>query len=180
VTPPPQRTSSDPPGSSEDILLVTPVPSLCAFPSLNGAVTCLIVDSGANISLLRSDVAIEAHMVWTPYSPRLSTANGSALNVMGQATAQVDFNGQLYEHDFAICSPAEISFTGILGNDFLAKYQVDISYMRKGLVFDWGLFPLSYAKPGCPYAAAAISLIAKMAQQRRRKVDFFDDDEVIC
>jgi hypothetical protein len=180
VTPPPQRTNSSPPGSSEDILLVTPVPSLCASPALNGSVACLIVDSGANISILRSDIAIEAHMVWTPYSPRLSTANGSALNVMGQASAQVDFNGHLYNHDFAICSPAEISFTGILGNDFLAKYRVDISYVRKGLVFDWGLFPLSYARPGCPYAADAVSLIAKMAQRRPRKVDFREDIEVIC
>lgn len=129
------------------INLIRPIPSLIARVRINQVETPLIIDSGANISILRSDAAQAAGIAWSPYSPKLTAANGTALNVKGQGAGMLRFSNSSYMHDFAIAEATEVSFYGILGSDFLGKHEVGISYAEMCLNFSWGSFPLAYNDP---------------------------------
>ena len=139
------------------------------------------------MSILRVDVARRASMVWHPYSPKLTTANGTSLSVQGQGPVKMTFDNNAYRHDFAVADAAGVSFSGLLGNDFLAKYGVGICYQQLCLQFEWGSFPLAFNRPA--WRPNVVLSVGESEQEddltdsaaagaRSRRVSFTDDDQV--
>ncbi|GFY18153.1 retrovirus-related Pol polyprotein from transposon 412 [Trichonephila clavipes] len=78
----------------------------------------MVVDTGANVSIIRKDLAQNSQVgiIWTPPSVSLQTVTGDKIQVHGKANITLMFGNIDYRHTAYI---ADITDPCILGLDFL-------------------------------------------------------------
>jgi predicted aspartyl protease len=87
----------------------------------------MIIDTGANVSILRTDIAQEcgAKLLFTPPSIALKTVTGENIKVNGKVAVNISFGNINYRHTAYV---ADIPDKMILGLDFLTTYNFIINF----------------------------------------------------
>ena len=86
----------------------------------------LLIDSGANISLLNHELFLELEedgkIELKPYEVPMVTADGTPMNVYGCAQFQFELGDEEGKYQHLLCV-AEVGVDIILGYDFLTKFK---------------------------------------------------------
>ena len=87
---------------------------------MSDQLSCLLVDTGAGISLLPRDFVTRSHL--SPSAVRVSTATGQPLRIYGEILLDVEIPSlrQTFPWTFVVADVTE----PILGNDFLAAFKL--------------------------------------------------------
>jgi hypothetical protein len=87
----------------------------------------MLVDSGANVSILRKDVFDNSppscRSQIKPVSMNLLTATGESSQFLGKADVEIKLGNHTFKHEILL---AEIKDTAILGMDFLSSHGIDV------------------------------------------------------
>jgi len=104
----------------------------------NGEKLHLLVDSGADISLLRSRKLLGTAEFEPRYRVRVKSVEGSVIETHGsietkilEGSLQIPFRFQL------VSKQADMLGDGILGRDFLQKMQAKLCYQNRTLTFTY-------------------------------------------
>ena len=92
----------------------------------------MIIDTGANVTIIRSDLAhkLGGKLIWTPPCVTLQTVTGDKINVHGKVHLGIAFGDAIYHHMACI---ADISDQFILGLDFLRENNFKLEFKKKQL-----------------------------------------------
>lgn len=84
---------------------------------VNGVPCNWIIDTGANVTIIRKDLAqqLDEKLIWTPPSVTLQTVSGDKINIHGKLNINITFGSVTYHHTAYV---ADITDTCILGLDF--------------------------------------------------------------
>jgi len=137
----------DPEIHTIQIAAIRPIPGFVVPGELAGSDIYFLLDSGAEISLIRDDVARELQLRWVPYTPRVGAANGQPVKVIGQVETDLCLGGFVYIHSFAIIEVVNVNFDAILGQDFTVRHGLDLCASSHTLEFPWGGIPLLFNTP---------------------------------
>ena len=99
---------------------------------LNELACRMIVDTGANVTIIRTDVArrLNVQLLYTAPSVSLQTVSGDKIGVHGKIKIPISFGFTIYPHTVYV---ADITDPCILGLDFLKKYNFCLDLERKEL-----------------------------------------------
>ncbi|XP_035232659.1 uncharacterized protein LOC118204447 [Stegodyphus dumicola] len=89
----------------------------------------IIVDTGANVTIVRTDVVrkLSEAFRWTPLSVTLQTVTGDKIPIEGKINIIITFGIETYQH---LAFVANIANELILGLDFLQKYDFTLDFER--------------------------------------------------
>lgn len=92
----------------------------------------MIVDTGANVTIMRRDFArkLNEEILWTPPCVTLQTVTGDKIPINGKVNIKIRFGNTYYDHTVFV---AEISDIFILGLDFLKKYNFVLDFKNNSL-----------------------------------------------
>jgi len=94
----------------------------------------MLVDSGANVSILRKDVfdniPPSCRPQIKPVRMNLLTATGEASQFLGKADVEIKLGNHTFKHEILL---AEIKDTAILGMDFLSSHGIDVLFSKSCL-----------------------------------------------
>ncbi|GFT19527.1 retrovirus-related Pol polyprotein from transposon opus [Nephila pilipes] len=92
----------------------------------------MIVDTGANVTIMREDIAqqLNEKIIWTPPCVTLQTVNGDKIPVIGKMNIKITFGNNAYSHTVYV---AKITDNFILGLDFLEKYNFILEFKDSSL-----------------------------------------------
>ncbi|GFV27964.1 retrovirus-related Pol polyprotein from transposon 412 [Trichonephila clavipes] len=78
----------------------------------------MIIDTGANVSIIRNDLAqkLKEKLIWTPPRVVLQTVTGEKIDIHGKLKVKIQFGDTTYQHAVYV---ADIADPFILGLDFL-------------------------------------------------------------
>ncbi|GFS67231.1 retrovirus-related Pol polyprotein from transposon 412 [Trichonephila clavipes] len=78
----------------------------------------MIIDTGANVSIIRNDLAqkLKEKLLWTPPRVVLQTVTGEKIDIHGKLKVKIRFGDTTYQHAVYV---ADIADPFILGLDFL-------------------------------------------------------------
>ncbi|GFX60151.1 retrovirus-related Pol polyprotein from transposon 412 [Trichonephila clavipes] len=87
----------------------------------------MVVDTGANVSIIRKDLAqnSKVSIIWTPPCVSLQTLTGDKIQVHGKANVTLRFGNVDHHHTAYI---ADITDLCILGLDFLKNYNFKLDF----------------------------------------------------
>lgn len=102
----------------------------------------LLVDCGSDVSAIRRDVVQELGLIYTPADPAIRSASGHRIDVVGEVALILRLGDLTFRHDFAVVDVQNTSWFGLIGTDFLARYQGDIIISQQRLSFPQGSLPL--------------------------------------
>ena len=91
----------------------------------------MLVDSGANVSILRKDVFDNipppCRPQIKPVRMNLLTATGEASQFLGKADVEIKLDSDTFKHEILL---SEIKDTAILGMDFLRLHGIDVLFSK--------------------------------------------------
>ncbi|GBO40219.1 hypothetical protein AVEN_154250-1 [Araneus ventricosus] len=85
----------------------------------------MLVDTGANITLLRTDLAqeLKEQLIYTTPNISLKTATGEKTEIRGKLDESIECGSRKFHHRIYV---ADITDTCILGLDFLQKFNITV------------------------------------------------------
>ena len=92
--------------------------------TINNKILRFEVDSGSHVSTLRHSDATEAGAIVTPTQHRVMGYSGNAVQLCGQTTVNVQYNGREFTHTFLVVKSSSVN---LLGPDLCYKLQVGIT-----------------------------------------------------
>ena len=107
---------------------------------VNGCTLTFIIDTGAPVTLLRTDTWERVNITetklgkWT--GPSLVGVDGKAINVRGKAKVNVSFDGAEFPTQVVVAD--SLTTEGILGMDFMKEYSCNIDIGKDILTFKSG------------------------------------------
>ena len=147
---------------------ITPVECLCMLGEVGGEPISFLLDTGAAVTLIGSDVwrrvSAKQPTKLQPWSDqKLVGVDGSPLEVHGQVHVTVVAQANTFETQALVVSP--FTTEGILGPDFLKKHQATIDVRNRQLRLDSRNCTLSLVEARIPptsktrvYAISTISI----------------------
>ncbi|GBM10181.1 Retrovirus-related Pol polyprotein from transposon 412 [Araneus ventricosus] len=100
--------------------------SICGIPCL------MLVDTGANVTLVRTDLAqkLKENFIYTAPNISLRTATGEKAEIHGKLDAAIECGSRKFQHRIYV---ADITDLCILGLDFLQKFNFTIDLEKNGI-----------------------------------------------
>ncbi|GBM92433.1 Retrovirus-related Pol polyprotein from transposon 297 [Araneus ventricosus] len=97
--------------------------SICGTPCL------MLVDTGANITLVRTDLAqkLKDNLIYTVPNIYLKTATGEKAEIHGKLDAAIECGSRKYQHRIYV---DDITYPCIFGLDFLQKFNFTIDFEK--------------------------------------------------
>ncbi|GFX64910.1 retrovirus-related Pol polyprotein from transposon 412 [Trichonephila clavipes] len=91
-----------------------------------------IIDTGANVSIIRNDLAqkLKEKLIWTPPRVVLQTVTGEKINIHGKLKVKIRFGDTTYQHAVYV---ADIADPFILGLDFLKEHGFTLDFNKNEL-----------------------------------------------
>ncbi|GBL97948.1 hypothetical protein AVEN_104985-1 [Araneus ventricosus] len=85
----------------------------------------MLVDTGANVTLLRTDLAqkLKEQLIYTAPNISLKTATGEKMEIRGKLDASIECGSRKFHHRIYV---ADITDPCILGLDFLQKFNFTV------------------------------------------------------
>ncbi|GFT74516.1 retrovirus-related Pol polyprotein from transposon 412 [Trichonephila clavipes] len=92
----------------------------------------MIIDTGANVSIIRNDLAqkLKEKLIWTPPRVVLQTVTGEKIDIHGKLKVKIQFGDTTYQHAVYI---ADIADPFILGLDFLKEHGFTLDFNKNEL-----------------------------------------------
>ncbi|GFW27444.1 hypothetical protein TNCV_162891 [Trichonephila clavipes] len=92
----------------------------------------MIIDTGANVSIIRNDLAqkLKEKLIWTPPRVVLQTVTGEKIDVHGKLKVKIQFGDTTYQHAVYV---ADIADPFILGLDFLKEHGFTLDFNKNEL-----------------------------------------------
>ncbi|GFX90120.1 retrovirus-related Pol polyprotein from transposon 17.6 [Trichonephila clavipes] len=92
----------------------------------------MIIDTGANVSIIRNDLAqnLKEKLIWTPPRVVLQTVTGEKIDVHGKLKVKIKFGDTTYQHALYV---ADIADPFILGLDFLKEHGFTLDFNKNEL-----------------------------------------------
>ncbi|GFX80707.1 retrovirus-related Pol polyprotein from transposon 412 [Trichonephila clavipes] len=92
----------------------------------------MIIDTGANVSIIRNDLAqkLKEKLIWTPPRVVLQTVTGEKIDIHGKLKVKIRFGDTTYQHAVYV---ADIADPFILGLDFLKEHGFTLDFNKKEL-----------------------------------------------
>ncbi|GBM04418.1 hypothetical protein AVEN_179864-1 [Araneus ventricosus] len=114
----------------------------------------MLVDTGANVTLLRTDLAqkLKEQLIYTAPNISLKTATGEKTEIRGKLDASIECGSRKFHHRIYV---ADITDPCILGLDFLQKFK----------------FTVDLEKNEIRTGSEKISLFSGSTQHRKRTSD---------
>ncbi|GBN15364.1 hypothetical protein AVEN_56655-1 [Araneus ventricosus] len=97
--------------------------SICGIPCL------MLVDTGANVTLVRTDLAqkLKGNFIYTAPNNSLKTATGEKVEIHGKLDAAIECRSRKFQHKIYV---ADITDPCILGLDFLQKFNFTVDLLK--------------------------------------------------
>ncbi|GFW22938.1 retrovirus-related Pol polyprotein from transposon 17.6 [Trichonephila clavipes] len=94
----------------------------------------MIIDTGANVSIIRNDLAqkLKEKLLWTPPRVVLQTVTGENIDIHGKLKVKIRFGDTTYQHAVYV---ADIADPFILGLDFLKEHGFTLDFNKNELRF---------------------------------------------
>ncbi|GFX73502.1 retrovirus-related Pol polyprotein from transposon 412 [Trichonephila clavipes] len=92
----------------------------------------MIIDTGANVSIIRNDLAqkLKEKLIWTPPRVVLQTVTGEKIDIHGKLKVKIRFGDTTYQHAVYV---ADIADPFILRLDFLKEHGFTLDFNKKEL-----------------------------------------------
>ncbi|GFX77639.1 retrovirus-related Pol polyprotein from transposon 412 [Trichonephila clavipes] len=92
----------------------------------------MIIDTGANVSIIRNDLAqkLKEKLIWTPPRVVLQTVTGEKIDIHGKLNVKIKFGDTTYQHAVYV---ADIADPFILGLDFLKEHGFTLDFNKNEL-----------------------------------------------
>ncbi|GFU92310.1 retrovirus-related Pol polyprotein from transposon 412 [Trichonephila clavipes] len=92
----------------------------------------MIIDTGANVSIIRNDLAqkLKEKLIWTPPRVVLQTVTGEKIDIHGKLKVNIKFGDTTYQHAVYV---ADIADPFILGLDFLKEHGFTLDFNKNEL-----------------------------------------------
>ncbi|GFW77905.1 retrovirus-related Pol polyprotein from transposon 412 [Trichonephila clavipes] len=92
----------------------------------------MIIDTGANVSIIRNDLAqkLKEKLIWTPPRVVLQTVTGEKIDIHGKLRVKIKFGDATYQHAVYV---ADIADPFILGLDFLKEHGFTLDFNKNEL-----------------------------------------------
>ncbi|GFU71105.1 retrovirus-related Pol polyprotein from transposon 412 [Trichonephila clavipes] len=92
----------------------------------------IIIDTGANVSIIRNDLAqkLKEKLIWTPPRVVLQTVTGEKIDIHGKLKVKIKFGDTTYQHAVYV---ADIADPFILGLDFLKEHGFTLDFNKNEL-----------------------------------------------
>ncbi|GFX35220.1 hypothetical protein TNCV_100271 [Trichonephila clavipes] len=92
----------------------------------------MIIDTGANVSIIRNDLAqkLKEKLIWTPPRVVLQTVTGEKIDIHGKLKIKIKFGDTTYQHAVYV---ADIADPFILGLDFLKEHGFTLDFNKNEL-----------------------------------------------
>ncbi|GFW57352.1 retrovirus-related Pol polyprotein from transposon 412 [Trichonephila clavipes] len=92
----------------------------------------MIIDTGANVSIIRNDLAqkLQEKLIWTPPRVVLQTVTGEKIDIHGKLKVKIKFGDTTYQHAVYV---ADIADPFILGLDFLKEHGFTLDFNKNEL-----------------------------------------------
>ncbi|GFT63337.1 retrovirus-related Pol polyprotein from transposon 412 [Trichonephila clavipes] len=92
----------------------------------------MIIDTGANVSIIRNDLAqkLKEKLIWTPPRVVLQTVTGENIDIHGKLKVKIKFGDTTYQHAVYV---ADIADPFILGLDFLKEHGLTLDFNKNEL-----------------------------------------------
>ncbi|GFV05951.1 retrovirus-related Pol polyprotein from transposon 412 [Trichonephila clavipes] len=92
----------------------------------------MIIDTGANVSIIRNDLAqkLKEKLIWTPPRVVLQTVTGEKIDIHGKLKVKIQFGDTTYQHAVYV---ANIADPFILGLDFLKEHGFTLDFNKNEL-----------------------------------------------
>ncbi|GFS96554.1 retrovirus-related Pol polyprotein from transposon 412 [Trichonephila clavipes] len=92
----------------------------------------MIIDTGANVSIIRNDLAqkLKEKLIWTPPCVVLQTVTGEKIDIHGKLKVKIQFGDTTYQHAVYV---ADIADPFILGLDFLKEHGFTLDFNKNEL-----------------------------------------------
>ncbi|GFT86711.1 retrovirus-related Pol polyprotein from transposon 412 [Trichonephila clavipes] len=92
----------------------------------------MIIDTGANVSIIRNDLAqkLKEKFLWTPPRVVLQTVTGEKIDIHGKLKVKIQFGDTTYQHAVYV---ADIADPFILGLDFLKEHGFTLDFNKNEL-----------------------------------------------
>ncbi|GFV29249.1 retrovirus-related Pol polyprotein from transposon 412 [Trichonephila clavipes] len=92
----------------------------------------MIINTGANVSIIRNDLAqkLKEKLIWTPPRVVLQTVTGEKIDVHGKLKVKIRFGDTTYQHAVYV---ADIADPFILGLDFLKEHGFTLDFNKNEL-----------------------------------------------
>ncbi|GFU45006.1 retrovirus-related Pol polyprotein from transposon 412 [Trichonephila clavipes] len=92
----------------------------------------MIIDTGANVSIIRNDLAqkLKEKLLWTPPRVVLQTVTGEKIDIHGKLKVKIKFGDTTYQHAVYV---ADIADPLILGLDFLKEHGFTLDFNKNEL-----------------------------------------------
>ncbi|GFV52414.1 retrovirus-related Pol polyprotein from transposon 412 [Trichonephila clavipes] len=92
----------------------------------------MIIDTGANVSIIRNDLAqkLKEKLIWTPPRVVLQTVTGEKIDIHGKLKVKIKFGDTTYQHAVYV---ADIADPFILGLDFLKEHGFTLDFNKNEL-----------------------------------------------
>ncbi|GFX63475.1 retrovirus-related Pol polyprotein from transposon 17.6 [Trichonephila clavipes] len=92
----------------------------------------MIIDTGANVSIIRNDLAqkLKEKLIWTPPRMVLQTVTGEKIDIHGKLKVKIQFGDTTYQHAVYV---ADIADPFILGLDFLKEHGFTLDFNKNEL-----------------------------------------------
>ncbi|GFU21457.1 retrovirus-related Pol polyprotein from transposon 412 [Trichonephila clavipes] len=93
----------------------------------------MIIDTGANVSIIRNDLAqkLKEKLIWTPPRVVLQTVTGEKIDIHGKLKVKIKFGDTTYQHAVYV---ADIADPFILGLDFLKEHGFTLDFNKNELL----------------------------------------------
>ncbi|GFX74342.1 retrovirus-related Pol polyprotein from transposon 297 [Trichonephila clavipes] len=92
----------------------------------------MIIDTGANVSIIWNDLAqkLQEKLIWTPPRVVLQTVTGEKIDIHGKLKVKIKFGDTTYQHAVYV---ADIADPFILGLDFLKEHGFTLDFNKNEL-----------------------------------------------
>ncbi|GFV84297.1 retrovirus-related Pol polyprotein from transposon 412 [Trichonephila clavipes] len=92
----------------------------------------MIIDTGANVSIIRNDLVkkLKEKLIWIPPRVVLQTVTGEKIDIHGKLKVKIKFGDTTYQHAVYV---ADIADPFILGLDFLKEHGFTLDFSKNEL-----------------------------------------------
>ncbi|GFX87454.1 retrovirus-related Pol polyprotein from transposon 297 [Trichonephila clavipes] len=92
----------------------------------------MIIDTGANVSIIRNDLAqkLKEKLIWTPPRVVLQTVTGKKIDIHGKLKVKIKFGDTTYQHAVYV---GDIADPFIIGLDFLKEHGFTLDFNKNEL-----------------------------------------------